>query len=421
MTAVGTAVDSEPIVLDKEFFTDPHALYARLREQRPVARAVSPLGLRMWMITRYADARAALVDPRLAKSGADLAVLIERHLSTPEHRMQFADVLMGHMLNSDPPDHTRLRKLVNRAFTGRAIAALRPRIEAIAAELTDAMAARVEAGEDTLDLLDAFAFPLPMTVICEILGVPDGERDDFRRWSNMVLSSEGAAEDRTAAAAAMAGYLSRLVEEKRTHPAEDMLSEIVAASDDADRLSAIEAVSMAFLLLVAGHETTVNLIGNGMLALLRHPDRLAELRADPSLAPAAVEEFLRFDGPINLATFRHTSEPVTIGDVEIPAGEIVLVSLSSANRDPEHFERADELDLHRQDAGHSGNLAFGYGIHHCLGAALARLEGEIAFRTLLNRFPDMTLAAPPTELTWRVSTLIRGVVELPVRLTPAPA
>lgn len=174
-------MDSEPIVLDEAFFTDPHELYAQLREQRPVTRAVSPLGLRMWLVTRYADARAALNDPRLLKDGAVLGGLIERHLTTPDQRMEFADALMGHMLNSDPPDHTRLRKLVTRAFTGRAIAALRPRIEAIAAELTDAMAARVEAGEHTVDLLDTFAFPLPMTVICEILGVPDEERDDFRR------------------------------------------------------------------------------------------------------------------------------------------------------------------------------------------------------------------------------------------------
>jgi cytochrome P450 len=279
------------------------------------------------------------------------------------------------------------------------------------------MAARLTAGEDTVDLLDAFAFPLPMTVICEILGVPDEERDDFRRWSNTVLSS-AAVEDRSAAAAAMAGYLNRLVADKRAHPGPDMLSEIVAASEDADRLSAVEAVSMAFLLLVAGHETTVNLIGNGMLALLRHPDRLAELRADPDLTRAAVEEFLRFDGPINLATFRHTTEPVTIAGIDIPADEIVLISLTSANRDPAQYERPDELDLHR-DA--TQNLAFGHGIHHCLGAALARLEGEIAFRTLLDRFPEMSLAAEPAELTWRVSTLIRGVVELPVHLSATPS
>jgi cytochrome P450 len=192
-----------------------------------------------------------------------------------------------------------------------------------------------------------------------------------------------------------------------------VLSAIVAASEDADRLSADETVSMAFLLLVAGHETTVNLIGNGVLALLRRPDRLAELRADPALVPAAVEEFLRFEGPVNLATYRHTTAPVGIGGTTIPAGEVVLVSLASANRDPAHFADPDELDLHREGGHH---LAFGHGIHHCLGAPLARLEGEVAFRTLLGRFPDLALAVDPDELTWRQSILMRGLTRLPVRL-----
>jgi cytochrome P450 len=219
-----------------------------------------------------------------------------------------------------------------------------------------------------------------MTVICEILGVPEVDRDEFRIWSNTVLSF-APAEARGAAALAMGRYLSALVADRRANPGEDMLSAIVAASEDSDRLSESEAVAMAFLLLVAGHETTVNLIGNGVLALLRHPDQLAELRAHPELTRAAVEEFLRFEGPLNTATFRHTAQPVTIAGVDIPAGEVVLVALASANRDPEHYRSPAELDLHREPA----HLAFGYGIHHCLGAPLARLEGEVAFRTLLER------------------------------------
>jgi cytochrome P450 len=197
-----------------------------------------------------------------------------------------------------------------------------------------------------------------------------------------------------------------------------MLSAIVAASEDADRLSPDETVAMAFLLLVAGHETTVNLIGNGVLALFRHPDRLAELRADPDLTPRAVEEFLRYDGPVDLATFRHTTEPVEIGGTTIPAGEVVLVALASADRDPDRFPVPDELDLHREPAGH---LAFGHGLHHCLGAPLARLEGDVAFRTLLARFPDLALAGDPDELTWRASLLMRGLTRLPVRLRAAGA
>jgi len=400
--------------LDDDFLADPHALYRVLREERPVTRAVTPLGMRVWLVTRFADAREALNDARLSKNGARFGELLERHLAVvPENRAQFADSLAGHMLNTDPPDHTRLRKLVNRAFTVRAIARMRPRIEEIASRLADDMAARAAAGDGTVDLLDSFAFPLPMTVICELLGVPDGERDAFREWSNTLLSS-GPQEQRTAAAGAMAQFLGALVAEKSANPADDMLSAIVAATDDTDRLTPREATSMAFLLLVAGHETTVNLIGNGALALLTRPATRAELIADPDLTPSAVEEFLRFDGPINLATLRYTTEPVTIAGTEIPEGEIVMVALTAANRDERRYPQPDELDLHRDTSQH---VAFGFGIHHCLGAPLARLEGEIAFRTLLGRFPDMTLAAEPEQLGWRSSTLIHGLTRLPVHLS----
>ena len=404
---------TDPVVqIDEAFFADPHALYARLRVERPVARARTPVGLPVWLVTRHDDARRALADPRLSKDAAGFAGVLDRHPMPPERRIVFAQELGRHMLSSDPPDHTRLRKLVSRAFTMRAIAGMRPRIEEIAAGLADRMAA----GPPEVDLLDAFAFPLPMSVICDLLGVPDVERSAFRRWSNTLLSSDGSEADRGAAGLAMAEYLGALVAEKRARPAEDMLSAIVAVSADADRLSADETVSMAFLLLVAGHETTVNLIGNGMLALFTHRDRLAELRADPDLTPRAVEEFLRYEGPVDLATYRHTTEAVDIGGTTIPPGEVVLVALAAANRDPDHHADPDELDL-RRDPGH---LAFGFGLHHCLGAPLARLEGEVAFRTLLTRFPDLALATEPEELTWRSSMLIRGLTRLPVRLR-APA
>jgi cytochrome P450 len=404
----GRTVDTV-VELDSGFFADPYSMYAQLRTENPVARARTPVGLPVWLVTRYDDARQALNDPRLSKDATGFARALERHPLPPERQAVFAQELTHHMLSSDPPDHTRLRKLVSRAFTMRAIAAMRPRIEAIAAGLADQMAA----GPPEVDLLDAFAFPLPMSVICDLLGVPDAERATFRRWSNTLLSSDGDGAGRTAAGMAIAQYLSALVAEKRARPADDMLSAIVAVSEDADRLSADETVSMAFLLLVAGHETTVNLIGNGVLALLRRPDRLAELRADPELIPGAVEEFLRYDGPVNLATFRHTTEPVDIGGVPIPAGEVVLVALASADRDPDHYPAADDLDLHRDAAGH---LAFGFGLHHCLGAPLARLEGEVAFRTLLARFPDLALAVEPDRLSWRSSILMRGLTRLPVRL-----
>src|SRR3712207_1567337 len=398
-----------PVVpLDAAFFADPHALYARLRVEEPVARAVTPVGLPVWLVTRYDDVRHALTDPRLSKDSDGFARALERQPVPPEGRAVFAQELNRHMLSTDPPDHTRLRKLVSRAFTMRAIAAMRPQVEAIAGRLADRMAT----GPAEVDLLDTFAFPLPMGVICELLGVPEGERTSFRRWSNTLLTSDGAVDERTAAGMAMAEYLTALVAEKRARPADDMLSAIVAAAEDADRLSFDETVSMAFLLLVAGHETTVNLIGNGALALLRRPDRLAELRADPGLVPGAVEEFLRLDGPVNLATFRHTTEPVEVGGTTIPAGEVVLVSLASANRDPAHVVAPDELDWHRQ----VGHLAFGHGSHHCLGAPLARLESEVAFRTMLGRFPDLALAVDPADLTWRQSILMHGLTRLPVRL-----
>jgi cytochrome P450 len=393
MTQAGT------VELGARFFADPHELYRTLRQEAPVTPVSTADGLRAWVVTRYEDARPALNDPRLSKD------VVRFHENDP---VGFLD---RHMLSSDPPDHTRLRKLVSRAFTVRAIARMRPRIEEIAHGLADRMAEKA-AREGVVDLLDEFAFPLPMTVICELLGVPDGERDDFRGWSNTILS-EALPDEHDAAAAAMGDFLSRLVADKAAHPGDDMLSAIVKASEDGDTLSAGEAASMAFLLLVAGHETTVNLIGNGALALLRHPDQLAVLRGDPALVPNAVEEFLRFDGPVNLATFRFTTEPVEIGGTTIPENQIVLVSLVSANRDPDRFGDPAALDVTRNAAGH---VAFGHGLHHCLGAPLARLEGEIAFRTLLDRFPGLALAAEPATLGWRQSTLIHGLTRLPVRV-----
>ncbi|MEU1980976.1 cytochrome P450 [Nocardia sp. NPDC019395] len=400
-----TSHNVEPLHLDRSFYDDPAALYRDLRVERPVARATGPNGLRFWMITRYADARAALNDARMTKDAERIPGSIARDNDVPQARV-ITESLVRHMLNADPPDHTRLRKLVGRAFTMRAISRLRPRIEEIATELADAMAA---AGP-TVDLLDHFAFPLPMTVICEILGVPQSRRDEFRTWSNTLLSGE-ADEERAAAAGAMAAFFADLIADKSAHPGEDMLSDIVRAAEDGDSLSHSETMAMAFLLLVAGHETTVNLIGNGMLALLRNPDQHALLRGDPDLIPNAVEEFLRYDSPVNLATIRFTTEPVEFSGTIIPADQYVLVSLIGANRDPERFADADRLDVERDASGH---LAFGYGIHHCLGAPLARLEGEIAFRTLLDRFPGMTLDREPGP--HRVSTLIHGLTGLPVRL-----
>ncbi|MGW5050134.1 cytochrome P450 family protein [Actinokineospora sp. NPDC004072] len=391
-----------------EFVQDPHGLYAQLREAAPVRRAQLPGEMQGWLVTRYADVRAALADPTLSKDYRGMVELVKRHYGDVPMD-GFGAELASHMLNTDPPDHTRLRKLVNRAFTTRRVEGLRERVHEITTSLLDAMAE----GPDEVDLLTAFAFPLPMTVICEVLGVPDDDRDDFRRWTGVLLSSAGP-EEMQAASASMLEYLLKLIAAKRANPGEDLLTALCEASEDNDRLSETELVSMAFLLLVAGHETTVNLIGNGMLALLRTPDQRAALTADPTLLPGAVEELLRHDGPINIATLRYTTAPLTLSGVTIPEGEFVLLSLTSANRDPARFPNPDTIDVHRAPGAH---LAFGHGIHYCVGAPLARMEAEIALGELLRRFPTLTLATTPTTtLRYRSSAIIRGLESLPVRV-----
>ncbi|TNC23896.1 cytochrome P450 family protein [Amycolatopsis alkalitolerans] len=394
----------EPVQLDFDFAQDRHRLYERLRIEAPVCQAVLPRGLSAWLVTRYADAKALLADPRLSKDNKRVRELFQE---SSGNQTAFASSIAAHMLNMDPPDHTRLRKLVNKAFTARTVSRLRPRIEQIADELLDSIAA---AGG--VDLLEAYAFPLPITVICELLGVAVEDRDKFRTWSNTVVSA-ASPEQLQEHSAALAGYLAELIASKRAHPTDDLLSDLVHVSDAGDQLSEIELISMAFLLLVAGHETTVNLIGNGMRALLERPDQLAALRADPSLLPNAVEEFLRFDGPVNVATLRFTTEPVPVGDAVIPANRFVMVSLLGANRDGEKFEDPHKLDITRPTGGH---LAFGHGIHYCVGAPLARLEAEIAIGKLLARFGTIELDGAPGGLRWRDSTLMNGLETLPVRV-----
>ncbi|MFI9355278.1 cytochrome P450 family protein [Streptomyces lydicus] len=397
---------------DADFMQDPHAVYRRLRAQGPVHRTTLPKGvplfggLPVWVVSTYSAVRAALTDPRLSTDLKHTSALFARH-GTDTAGGAFGAALARHMLHSDPPDHTRLRKLVNKAFTPGAVDRLRPRIEDITSGLLDAMK-----GREQVDLLAEFAFPLPVTVICELLGVPEADRADFTRWSQRLVSGPSA-EEVAAAQASMVGYLTELTAAKRAEPQDDILSALVQAGDEGDRLADSELVPMAFLLLVGGHETTTNLIGNGTLHLLRDRAKLRALRDDPALLPGAVEEFLRFEGPIKHATFRYTTDEVEVDGVRIPAGELVLVSLVSANRDSERFTDPDRLDLTRAPGG---NLAFGHGIHYCVGAPLARLEAQIAFRQLLDRYPDMELAAEPAELYWRASTLMRGLHSLPVRL-----
>ncbi|MFE1299290.1 cytochrome P450 [Streptomyces sp. NPDC058731] len=389
--------------LGESFTRDPYPVYARLREQGPVHHVRMPEGGALaWLVVGYEAGRATLADPRLTKDW-----------SKASPALPIGSVSSGvHMLRADPPVHTRLRRLVAREFTARRVEELAPRVQ----KTTDALLDRMLASPGgRADLVEALSFPLPISVICELLGVPDLDQESFRTWSNDALGALDP-EVRRAAAAAMAGYLAELVEGKRQRSGSDLLSALIHSSDeDGDRLSHDELIGMAWLLLVAGHETTVNLITNGVLALLTHPEQLAALRDRPSRIDAAVEEMLRYDGPVETPTYRFTVDPVTIGDTVVPGGgELVLVALADANRDPARFAGPDRFDISRDARGH---VAFGHGIHYCLGAPLARLEARIAIGTLLERCPDLALDIHPAAITWRPGMMIRGPQSLPVRFT----
>ncbi|MEU0743698.1 cytochrome P450 [Streptomyces sp. NPDC006134] len=379
------------------FRTDPHRVYAELRARGPVHRVLPPEPNRFetWLVVGYEEARAALADPRLAKDPGGIGV-----------RPLDEELIGKYLLVADPPQHTRLRGLVSRAFTMRRVERLAPRIQRITDDLLDAMLPHGRA-----DLVESFAYPLPISVICELLGVPEMDRDAFRKMSTETVAPTSA-ESEHDAIARLAAYLTDLIEDKRcAGPGDDLLSDLIRiTTEDGDRLSPGELRGMAYVLLIAGHETTVNLITNTVLTLLRHPDRLAALRADTSLTDAVVEEVLRYEGPVENATFRYAAQPLEIGGVPIAQGEAVMIGLAAAGRDPGRYPGPDRFDLHRETRGH---LAFGHGIHYCLGAPLARLEARTAIRTLLERAPDLALDGPPGE--WLPGMLIRGVRSLPVR------
>ncbi len=368
-----------------------------------------PGGRSVWLITRYEDAAAALKDPRLVKNPDNALMPGER--SKQPWVPKFFRPLTRNMLDLDPPDHTRLRALVQKTFTPRMVEALRPRIEALTSQLLSDAGRR-----GRFDLIRDYAFPIPATVIAEMLGVPAEDRRRFRRWSSAIVASEPSGLRMLRAiphAAAFVRYIRRLVKLRRRLPREDLISELVAVEEAGERLSEDELVAMIFLLLVAGHETTVNLIGNGTLALLSRPGALDEIRRRPELAVPAVEELLRYDGPLEMATERYAREDVAIGGVTIPRGSLTHVVLASANRDERQFRDPDDLVLSRQPNRH---LAFGSGIHFCLGAPLARLEGQIAIRALADRVPSLRLAVDSSKLRWKRGLVLRGLEALPVTL-----
>ena len=317
------------------------------------------------------------------------------------------DLLYDNMLSRDAPDHTRLRALISKAFTNRTVQALAPRIQEIADQLIDAFAAKGET-----DLIEDFAFPLPIIVICELLGIPTEDRHKFRIWSHAFIGISNEADLSGNSLFEFVEYIGHLIHQRRHDPQDDLISRLVHAEEDGERLSEQELFSMIALLIVAGHETTVNLIGNGMAALLQHPDQAALLQRDPTLIDDAIEEFLRYEGPVEMTTTRYAAEDVTIGNTFLSRGTTVIVILAAANRDPQAFTNGDTLDVMREPNKHMG---FGYGVHYCVGAPLARLEAKIAFTTLLQRLPTLQLAVPAAKLTYNDSAIVRGLVRLPVR------
>jgi cytochrome P450 len=395
---------------EPEYTGNPYPLFARLREQGPVTQVVAE-GLTVWLVTRYEDIRAGLSDPRLSND-PELGDAVTRAMPWVGASVATA----RHLLRLDPPDHTRLRRLVARAFTPRRIEALRPRIQ----EIADQLIAAIQPLGRT-DIMDSFALPLPLVVISELLGVPIPDRQEFVRWANLIFGvDEGDGARILEARASVTRYLAELIrrqeQERAGLPADaeqgSLLDGLIAARDDGDRLSHTEMVAMSTLLVIAGFETTVNLIANGLVTLLQQPAQYAALCADPQLIRPAVEEFLRHDSPVKITPFvRITTAPVTLGGVEIPAQQPVLFAFGAGNRDPERFPDPDRFDITRGDSGH---LTFGHGIHYCLGAPLARLEAEIAFHTLLAGCPDLALAVDPAQLEWRYSRSLRGLKRLPV-------
>ncbi|MEV0911532.1 cytochrome P450 family protein [Streptomyces hokutonensis] len=386
---------------DPRFFADPYPTYARLRNAAPVQQVpTGSAGRFSYLVTGYAEAREAFTDPRLSKNTARFFAgrLSDRDLHP---------AVSQNMLATDPPEHARLRALVTKAFSTGAVAKLRPYIAGLVDELLDAWP---EHGP--VDLVAGLAVPLPVTVICEMLAVPEADREQVHAWSGELFAA-GDPRRIDVASQAVGTYMTDLVAARRGSPGESLLDDLIAVRDGQDRLTEDELVSLAVLLLVAGHETTTNFIGNAALALLQHPESLARLKADPELFCTALEELLRFDSPVGIATFRYSTEALTLGGTDIPAGVPVLIAPGAANRDPARFPDPDRVDLDRGAAGH---LAFGHGIHRCLGAPLARAEGELALRAVFARFPDVRLARPVEQLEWRHTRLTRGLTSLPVEV-----
>ena len=412
MTAIADASAEAALVhllATEEGRADPYPHYKLIRDRAPVLRSSTGA----LVLTRYRDGLAALRNPRFGRGVVGRQARPQNLVgsASPELRQEFFERSANSMLFADPPDHTRLRKLANRAFTPRRVEQLRPAVQQAVDTIVDAMA---EAG--SADIMSELAFPLPVTVIGELLGVPAADRPGFQplvRAATVGLEPFVDDEGLTAAMAAqdeMRAYFADLLADRRRAPADDLLTDLAAAREADDALTDDEIIATAILLFAAGFETTTNLIGNGLLALLGHPDQLDRLRREPGIGSSAVEELLRYDSPVQVNS-RTALEPGEVAGEEVEPGQMILILQGAANRDPERFEDPDRLDLQRGD---NVPLSFGWGAHHCLGAPLARMEGDVVFTTLAARFPVISLTT--TELQWKQGITLRGLASLPVEL-----
>jgi cytochrome P450 len=401
---------TEADLLSWDFIQDPYLTYREMRAETGPRRLIIKTlgaGLHAWLVAaEYGDVRRLLADPRLSKAAANAGPIIAKHST---EAVSGAAITSESMLFSDPPQHSRLRRLFGRAFTMRRTENLRPRIE----ELTDQVLGSIPTGAE-IDLVESVAMAIPIAVIGELLGVPRAAHHDLRRWNRTLTSVDSEQPEKYRAYMASLEYFRNLIAEKvRSHDTADDLINAMVDPGSEERFDESELLTTIFLVMNAGYETTANLISSSVYALLKHPDQLELLRGDATLIPNAVEEFLRYESPLSLSTLRYTIEPVEIGDTIIPAGEVVFLALSSANRDPNRFAEPDRLDIRRNAAAH---LAFGHGIHHCVGAPLARLEGQIVLARLLEKFPRWEAAEPLDRLSWRYTLQFRGLERLPVRL-----
>lgn len=415
-------------IFSASFKDHAFASYAELRDSDPVLAVPLPNDQTLWLVLRYNDATVMMKehgrfgnDIASAYAEAELEGMRAQYLAgmTEEQASQLLDLdqLFGRILLSiDPPDHSRLRRLVAIPFTPRYIEGLRDRVRSIARALLDEVDARVRSGKRQFDLIDDFSYPLPLTVIAEMLGIPEEDYDRFRVWSQASVAfvpGQPQSQEHIDLLQEFSSYLRQLAVRKRESPGDDLLSGLVQAEADGDKLSEEELISMMFLLIVAGHETTVNLIANGVLLLFEHPDQRQRLREDPALLKSAIEEMLRFYGPVEVGLTRWVCEDTEFAGAQLKRGQQMMAVLASANHDPERFPDPEVFDISREPNRH---LAFGTGIHACLGATLARLEAEVAFTELLNRFPNLELAVPRDTLAWRDGTFMRALTALPVQV-----